>query len=250
MPQVADPSSAKVAPAFGPPERESIPPQAPLISVVIPLAPGESAWAGLLSDLAPIPENWEVVLAASESAPAGFVSRENLRWRRCERHGRAAQMNEAARNSQADFLWFAHADARFAPEAKARLEESVRAWPSALHYFPLRFRDGGARMRINEWGARMRCAIFRNPWGDQSLCVSRRVFEAVGGFPEDAPHGEDNLFALRARRRGVLLRRVDARATTSARGYGGGAAQWLGTTARYQRLWIRQAVGEWLSPGK
>ena len=223
---------------------------APFLSVVVPLAPGETAWADLLADLNPIPDNWEILLASSEPAPTNFVSETtggSLKWRRCDKPGRAAQMNAAARECQGDFLWFVHADARFSSEAHARLEESLRAHPSALHYFPLRFRDGGARMRVNEWGARLRCAIFRNPWGDQSPCVSREVFAAVGGFPEDAPYGEDNLFALRARRLGVGLRRVGGVfATTSARGYGDGVGGWLGTTFRYQRLWIRQAVGEWL----
>ena len=37
---------------------------APLFTVIVPLAPGESEWAGLVADLQPIPDNWEMALAA------------------------------------------------------------------------------------------------------------------------------------------------------------------------------------------
>lgn len=211
-------------------------------TVIVPLAPGESEWPGLLAEMPPLPDGWEMTLAASDPRPAAFVPSPNVHWLRSGENGRAAQMNAAAKNSQGDFLWFVHADARPSPDAPAKLRESVARHPHALHYFPLKFRDGGARMRINEFGARLRCALFRNPWGDQSLCASRAVFEKIGGFPEDAPYGEDNLFVLRARRLGVPLRKVDAQATTSARGYGRGFFSWLRTTMRYQRLWIRQAL--------
>ena len=217
---------------------------APIFTVIVPLAPGESEWAGLLADLQPIPDDWEVVLAATDSPPDDFIPAPNLHWRQGGKNGRAAQMNAAAKESAADFLWFVHADARPARDAVAKLRESVARSPQALHYFPLRFRDGGGWMRVNEWGARFRRALFGNPWGDQSLCVSRATFEKVGMFPENAPYGEDNLFALRARRLGVPLRLVRADVSTSARGYGAGFGGWLRVTFRYQCLWIRQALAE------
>ena len=213
-------------------------------AVIVPLAPGESEWAGLLADFPPTPEGWRIALASGETAPSDFAAAPNVAWLRCEKNGRAAQMNQAAKETGAEFLWFVHADARPDGGAVDALRESVLNHPEALHYFPLRFRDGGGRMRVNEFGARIRCALFRNPWGDQSLCVSRATFEKIGGYPEDAPYGEDNVFALRARRMGVPLRKVNAQATTSARGYGAGFGDWIRTTARYQRLWIRQALRE------
>lgn len=216
----------------------------PTFTVIIPLAPGESEWAGLLAELLPLPDDWEVILTAADSPPPDFAASPNLRWLQNEKNGRAAQMNAAAKKSNANFLWFVHADARPAPNAAQKLQESAVQSPQALHYFPLRFRDGGMQMRVNECGARMRCALFANPWGDQSLCISRANFEKIGMFPENASYGEDNLFALRARRLGVPLRQVPAVVSTSARGYGDGFRQWLQTTIRYQRLWIRQALQE------
>ena len=217
-------------------------------AVIVPLAPGESEWAGLLADFPPTPEDWRIALASGETAPpefaSAFAAAPNVAWMACEKTGRAAQMNEAAKKTTADFLWFVHADARPDGNAVGALRESVLKHPDALHYFPLRFRDGGARMRVNEFGARIRRALFRNPWGDQSLCVSRATFEKIGGYPEDAPYGEDNIFALRARRMKVPLQQVNAQATTSARGYGAGFGDWIRTTMRYQRLWIRQALRE------
>ena len=212
------------------------------VSVIIPLAPGENLWPRLLADLTSAPDDWEIILAASDKAPDNFQPSPQTSWRRCKKHGRAAQMNDAAKHCNGDFVWFVHADTRLPPDACGKLARALWQKPVALHYFPLRFRDGGARMRANEIGAAIRCALFRNPWGDQALCVPRDLFLKLGGFPEDAPYGEDNLFALRARKAGVPIRKVRARVSTSARNYANG---WWRVVARYQYLWIRQAVAEW-----
>ena len=215
---------------------------APVFSVVIPLSPGESEWGELLARLPTPSDEWEIVLAAATPPPPQWDPDSGPKWLRAEQSGRAAQMNAAARQSQAQFLWFVHADAQPQSDAAQKLRQSVARHPHALHYFPLRFRDGGMKMRINEFGAQLRCALFRNPWGDQSLCIAREIFYRVGAFPENAPYGEDNLFVLRARRMGIPLRKVPAQVATSARGYGNGFGEWARTTCRYQRLWIRQAL--------
>ena len=41
-----------------------------------------------------------------------------------------------------------------------------------------------------------RCRLFRLPYGDQALFMSRRVFETIGGFPE-VPIMEDYLLVRR-----------------------------------------------------
>ena len=45
---------------------------APILTVIVPLAPGESEWAGLLADLQPIPGDWKVVLVATAANSGEF----------------------------------------------------------------------------------------------------------------------------------------------------------------------------------
>ena len=111
----------------------------------------------------------------------------------------------ARRCRRAISLWFVHADTRLPIAAEEKLLSAIADSPLSLHYFDLHFFDGGLRMRINAFGVRLRCAFFQNPFGDQALCIAKEVFHKAGGFPEDAPYGEDHLFVYA--RRMLLCRR-------------------------------------------
>ena len=205
------------------------------ICVIIPLAADEQEWQTLLPALHAAAQ---IILASNQPRPARVALPANCRWLHCHASGRAQQMNAAAAQAQQPFLWFLHADSRLPATAFALLENATAAQPDALHYFNLRFYNGGWKMRINEWGVRLRCAWFGNPFGDQGFCLSRKNYERVGGFCERATYGEDHLFALAAQRRGVRLHRLPAAIATSARRYT--ARGWWRTVLLFQYLWIKQ----------
>ena len=179
------------------------------VSVIVPLAEDDDAWRELSPRL-PLPADWELLFAAIASPPADWQSSPQQRWIHCPRRGRGAQMNAAAEEASGALLWFVHADSRPPANFAAALLRSAAAAPRAVHYFDLRFYDGGARMRLNEWGARLRCALFGNPFGDQALAVRRDLFRELGGYPESSAPGEDHIFVLRAARAGARARRVRA----------------------------------------
>lgn len=194
-------------------------------------------WKALLQQL-PCGEEDEILLAAATPAPADWQERPNLRWLHCPHRGRAAQMNHAAATAGKPFLWFVHADSRPAANAVAQLRRSLHQAPQAVHYFALRFYDGNWKMKLNEIGVAWRCRLFANPFGDQALCMAKRVFDDLHGFDETAPYGEDHLLVLRARRAKVRLVAVPAVVGTSARRYV--QHGWWRTVCLYQKLWWRQ----------
>jgi hypothetical protein len=207
--------------------------------VIVPLAPGEAAWLGLLES---IPASFEL-LASGPERPAGLPSR--CQWVDAPL-GRARQMNEAARRAGGRHLWFLHADTRLGPRSVEALERSLRAAPDALHWFDLEFLpDGPPWMRLNAWGAGFRSRVLGMPFGDQGLCVLKARFLELGGFPEGAAYGEDHLFVWRARARGVRLNRVGAPLRTSARRYR--ERGWLRATAWTMAATARQAVPQALA---
>ena len=208
---------------------------APAVSVVIPLAAEEESWRQVLPQL---PDDWEVLLAAAVPPPSDWQETTFRRWLHCSRPGRGAQMNAAAEEATAELLWFVHADSRLSDNAVEALQKSVSAAPRAVHYFDLRFYDGGWRMRINEIGVRLRCLLFGNPFGDQALAVRRDIFMTLGGYPESAAAGEDHLFVLHAAREGIRPRRTGAIVSTSARTYM--MRGWWRTMREYQAIWWRQ----------
>lgn len=210
------------------------------VSIIIPLAADETLWRQLLPLLAANQpgDDDEIILAAAAAAPDDWQAPPQTRWLHCRQSGRAAQMNTAAADTVNPYLWFVHADSRPPADALRQLRQSLGGAPAAIHYFDLHFYDGGRKMALNEIGARWRSRLFKNPFGDQALCLARDTFQQLGGYPETAPYGEDHLLLLAAKRRHIPLKRIAVAVGTSARRYN--EKGWWRTVLLYQRLWLRQ----------
>ena len=83
--------------------------------------------------------------------------------------------------------------------------------------FRLRFESRSPALRLIEWGARLRVALWRLPYGDQALFVRRSVLEELGGVPQ-APIMEDLDLVRSLQRRGRIAC-LPLAVTTSARRY-------------------------------
>lgn len=217
-------------------------PDRPPLSIIIPLAAEETLWQKLLPALA-VEAADEIIIAAHDAPPPDWPqwqqrSAAPLHWLHCGDGSRAANMNAAAKRAQNAFLWFIHADSRPAAGAIGKLRRSLAAAPGGVRYFHLRFYDGGWKMRLNELGARWRCRLFSNPFGDQALCLSKALFDKLQGYDETAAYGEDHLLVMRAHRSGAAVVPVAATVATSARRYI--QHGWWRTVCLYQRLWWRQ----------
>ncbi|MFO7762353.1 MAG: hypothetical protein R6V61_01320 [Wenzhouxiangellaceae bacterium] len=221
---------------------------APLLSIIVPVGPGDDAWCGLLERLDAFPAPCQIVLSTCEP----------LAWRNARRDGsdrdmvtvqgppgRAAQLNRGIAAARADCLWLVHADSRpdaATMEAAAGFAEMCRIRPSTLGWFPLAFSaDGPPLAMLNAHGANLRSRLLKMPFGDQAWLVSRTLFDRVGGFDETFGRGEDLDFLVRARRAGAHLKRLHPPIRTSARRYR--EQGWLRTTHAHLwltlRLWLR-----------
>lgn len=220
----------------------------PSLSVIVPVGPGDTAWQGLLPQLAALPPDAELRLVAcraEDAAHAALAAADALpadrAWLIAPR-GRARQMNAGARATRGAALWFLHADSRLQdpPAALAALARTLSREPAALGYFDLRFSaDGPAATALNTAGAWIRSRWLGLPFGDQGLFLSRSTFERLGGFDESLPAAEDHALVWAARRAGVRLRATGLGIHTSARRY---AEQgWARTTVRHLLLTARQA---------
>lgn len=222
------------------------------LAVIIPVAPGEIAWANLVADLKHLPLETEILFVGPE-LPSRLLrhlfdelaASRPVKWLQAPK-GRGHQLNLGARVTRKSYLWFLHADSRLTESALYRLEQSLQLQPSGLHYFNLAFLDDGpALTAINAVGAWFRSHLLGLPFGDQGFCLARQMFETLGGFREDARYGEDHLLVWQARTQSVRLCCTGALIKTSARKYR--EFGWCATTFRHLVLTAKQAFPEWLT---
>ena len=215
----------------------------PSLSVVVPLAPGETQWPGLWSDLeVTLPPRAEVVFVSAGS----FRVEVDPRIRVVESMpGRGRQLNRGAEEAEGEWLWFLHADTRLDRRAVNSALSAVRKdEKKTLYYYDLEFSPDGPRlMALNTHGARWRSRRLGMPYGDQGFLLHRSLWETAGRFPEDAPYGEDHLLAWKVRDLGGKLKPTGVPIQTSARKYRDGG--WLRVTLKTMALGALQSTPHW-----
>lgn len=187
------------------------------LRIIVPVFNEAAAFPAVLAALQPLRSRGaEVVLVDGGSTDATWMvaSRAGADQVLLAPQGRAAQMNAGALGARAEALLFLHADTELPVDAD-RLVAQALAAGADWGRFDVRIASASPVLRLV--GALMN---LRSRWtgiatGDQAIFVRRRVFEAVGGFP-DLPLMEDITFSARMRRHGApaCLR---AAVTTSAR---------------------------------
>ncbi|MEH6649750.1 MAG: glycosyltransferase [Motiliproteus sp.] len=223
--------------------------EVPLLSVIVPVGPAELELPRLLADLLLLPASCEIILVSCPesvdlcqqlSLPSTLRKPDRLRRVEAEQ-GRAKQLNAGAVAAKGQFVWFVHADSQLTPWVVTTLLRALSTRPRALHCFALHFADDGQGWTaINAGGANLRTRWLKVPFGDQAFCLSKALFQQLGGYDEQADYGEDHLLVWQAHRQGVSLDCHRAVITSSARKYR--QHGWALLTLRYQGLWLKQAL--------
>jgi rSAM/selenodomain-associated transferase 2 len=135
-----------------------------------------------------------------------------------EAGGRGPQLVAGAEAAAGDWLLFLHGDTRLAPGWAARAA-GFMAHPDGLEKaaaFRLKLDDPAPQARRVERLANWRARRLGLPYGDQGLLLSRRLYQAVGGY-RPLPLMEDVDFVRRLGRRRVVV--LESEALTSAARY-------------------------------
>ena len=212
------------------------------LSIIVPIGPGDTAWHGLVEQLANATPHAQTLLVFADGDP---------QHREAPTHcvalsapaGRAHQLNAGIAAAQRDWLWLLHADSRLRADTLPALGRHLATLPPALGWFRLAFEhDGPWPMPLNAFGANLRARWLGLPFGDQGFVLRRDDAHRLGPFDAELRYGEDHAWVWRARRLGLPLRAIDGTLATSARKYA--ECGWLRTTLRHLRLTAQQARGE------
>jgi rSAM/selenodomain-associated transferase 2 len=182
--------------------------ETPMISVVIPTLNAartlqatfrsifDATIEGLVSEvIVSDAGSSDATIEIAEAAGATIVASER---------GRGQQLRAGAMAARKQSLLFLHADTVLA----AGWEEEAKAFianPSAAASFRFKLADSGIGPRLLETFVALRCAIFRLPYGDQGLLISRTLYDAVGGFAPIPIMEDVDLVRKLGRKRIVML---------------------------------------------
>jgi hypothetical protein len=215
-----------------------------LISIIVPLAPGETVWQALLPQLLAMDMEKEILLLCADAD--SHILKSATRDHPCIHvlsggNGRAASLNNGALKSNGSYLWFLHADSLLPEQCPDILHSTISSDIPALYYFDLQFlRDGPRWMRMNTLGVYFRSHCLKMPFGDQGFFLEKKVFMKIGPFNEQAKYGEDHLLVWQAHHQAIPVLPIGATLMTSARKYS--QRGWLTVTISHLYLTARQAL--------
>ncbi|MFK7772762.1 MAG: TIGR04283 family arsenosugar biosynthesis glycosyltransferase [Saprospiraceae bacterium] len=116
----------------------------------------------------------------------------------CPSKGRSCQMNEGVKNSTGDILYFVHADTTPPASFMTDIKEAVNeGFPMGCYRF--KFDSNKKILKFNAYMTRFDKLYCRG--GDQTLFVTRDVFEELDGYRYDFKIMEEYDFMVRARKK-------------------------------------------------
>jgi len=129
-----------------------------------------------------------VVDGNSEDGTASEARRAGALVVHSPQRGRASQMNLGAAQAQGEILYFLHADTVPPCEFAQQIWEAhARGYKTGC--FRLKFDWSHWFLSFNSWFTRFNLNLLR--FGDQSLFIERRIFDASGGFNSNMKIFED-----------------------------------------------------------
>lgn len=174
---------------------------APRLSVVIPTLEEAPIIAATLNALGPARSRGvEVVVVDGGSRDATVELAVPLADRVIVGpRGRAAQMNAGARAAAGGNLLFLHADSRLPDRFDTRLAAALDPAGSTWGRFDVLIEGRHPGLCVIAAAMNLRSRVTGIATGDQGIFVTRHLFDALGGFPDQALM-EDIEFSRRARR--------------------------------------------------
>ncbi len=98
--------------------------------------------------------------------------------------GRAIQMNAGARKASGTILCFIHADSTLPPHADQAIRDALSSSQRHWGRFDVRLSGRHPLLRVVERLMNTRSRLTGICTGDQGMFVTRKLFDAAGGFPE------------------------------------------------------------------
>lgn len=203
------------------------------VSIIVPIYNEEKTIQDLQEQLAPLLDSCEILLVDGGSTDRTLsMIGPKFRVLHCAK-GRARQMNEGAKASTGDILFFLHCDSQIPDHLLARIRKVMRDYRAGC--FGVAFHSRNFFMFTCRVISNHRVKDRKVMFGDQGIFIDRRLFFEAGMFPL-LPVMEDYQFSLTLKEMGVRLGIADRRIYTSDRRFPKGTIPKLKLMWKMNRL--------------
>ena len=186
------------------------------LSIIIPTLNESKRLPLLLSDLSEINNKSEILIIDSTSKDKtrdiAFIN--GTRFYKVNKRNRGLQLNYGAQKAQGEWLLFIHADSRLKLNWSRKIEDILKRDSNFIYYFNFKVNNKSFTYRFLEFFVNLRCFLFKTPYGDQGLLISKKNFKTYGGF-KTIPLMEDFDFISRINKKN--LRSLKTSIFTSSR---------------------------------
>ncbi len=189
------------------------------ISVIIPVFNEKTTIESLLEQLEKIKNDCEIIFVDGGSTD-GTTEKipESMKLVNSPK-GRAEQMNEGARISSGEVLFFLHCDSFIPEDALNQIEDVMKSYRAGC--FGISFIGAGFLMKCCGHLSNLRVKLWKIAFGDQGIFIERDLFFEIGGFPK-LPLMEDYQFSLNLREKKIDIGMTRDKIYTSDRRYAKG----------------------------
>jgi len=154
------------------------------LSIIIPTLNESKNLPLLLSDLSEINNYSEILIVDSNSKDKtkDIALINGAKFYKISKKNRGLQLNYGAKKANGDWLLFIHADSRFKLNWSRKIVGILKRKSNFIYYFNFKVNNKSFTFRILEFFVNLRCFLFKTPYGDQGLLISKENFKTYGGY--------------------------------------------------------------------
>ena len=189
----------------------------PKISIIIPTYNESQHLPLLLSDLAFINEDLEIIIvdcnSKDKTRDIAKIYKTNLYISR--KKNRGLQLNIGAKKAMGEWLIFIHADSRLRKGWLKKVKSVIKENENYIYFFKFKINNKKIIYRFLEIAVNLRNFLFKSPYGDQGLIIRKSTYFKNKGY-RNIPLMEDIDFIKRLKNN-VNLKMLSIPIYTSSR---------------------------------
>ena len=174
------------------------------LSIIIPTLDESKNLPLLLSDLSEINPKSEILIvdSTSKDKTRDIAVINGTKFYKTSKKNRGLQLNYGAKKAKGKWLLFIHADSRLKFNWSKTFMDILKRDSNLIYYFNFKVNNKFFIYRFLEFFVNLRCFLFKTPYGDQGLLISKENFKTHGGYKK-IPLMEDFEFISRINKKNL-----------------------------------------------